>query len=60
MIFMGYLLMRIAICDDEKVFRDILKKELDDLGRKKEGFISKIANIIRPKQKKLISDYFHS
>ena len=26
---MGYLLMRIAICDDEKVFRDILKKELE-------------------------------
>ena len=38
----------------------IIKNELDNLGRKKGGFLKKLTGFIRPKNKKLISDYFHS
>ena len=37
----------------------IIKNELDNLGRKKPGLLKKITNFIRPKNKQLISDYFH-
>jgi len=38
----------------------IIKNELDNVGKKKTGLAAKIAKLIRPKDKKLISDYFHS
>lgn len=38
----------------------IIKNELDNSKRKKNGLIEKISKLIRPKDKKLISDYFHS
>ena len=38
----------------------IIKNELDNLGRKKPGILKKIVNLIKPKNKKLISDYFNS
>ncbi len=37
----------------------IIKNELDNLGRKKPNLFKKIANLIKPKKKKLISDYFN-
>ena len=38
----------------------IVKNELDNLGRKKTGLFEKLFKLVRPKNKKLISDYFHS
>lgn len=38
----------------------IIKNELDNLGRKKPNVIKRFINFIRPKNKKLISDYFNS
>lgn len=38
----------------------IIKNELDNLNKKKTGIIAKITKFIRPKNKKLISDYFHA
>lgn len=38
----------------------IIKNEIDNMGRKKTRLIDKIFKFIRPKDKKLISDYFHS
>lgn len=38
----------------------IIKNELDNSKRRKNRFFEKISKLIRPKDKKLISDYFHS
>ena len=37
----------------------IVKNELDELGKARPNIIQKIANILKPKNKKLISDYFN-
>lgn len=37
----------------------IIKNDLDNLGRKKPGVLKKFVNLFKPKNKKLISDYFN-
>lgn len=38
----------------------MLKKELDDIDKPKEGLFKKLSKFIRPSDKQIISDYFHS
>ncbi len=38
----------------------VVKKELDDLNKSKTGLFTKIGELIKPKKKTLISDYFRS
>ena len=38
----------------------IVKNELDEMGKSKPSLIEKLANMIKSKNKKLISDYFQS
>ena len=38
----------------------IIKNEIDSLNKSKPGLFEKLTKLIRPKNKTLISDYFHS